>query len=127
MVITTAFQTYALMGGEVVSHTDITLTHSLLFTTLLKHYLKRSGQSQGEFARRVGVTQPYINHVLRAKRAPPLDRLDLWASVLHLSDQERVYFLDAAAIDCAPPRVRRLIQALEGRVAVRDAGKRPTR
>lgn len=60
-------------------------------------------------------TSSYISMVLKGKKPAPLDRVPLWADALELKGQERQEFLDAAALDHAPPEVMDIIDRLEKR------------
>lgn len=75
------------------------------FGPLLAKSLKNSGISQRDFAKRVGVTQPYISLLVAGKRAIPYKGVEEWPGILGLSPAEAQEFLLAADLTRTPKRV----------------------
>jgi transcriptional regulator with XRE-family HTH domain len=61
--------------------------------------LAERGVSQQALARRAGVSQPYVNQVATGKRRASAGWIDMVATVLELSDEERERLHRAAAKD----------------------------
>lgn len=78
------------------------------FGDVLLHFVQRRGWSLREFADRVKYNQSNLSQIRLQRRPPPLKHMEQWADVLGLSATEREYFLDLAALACAPERVLKM-------------------
>ncbi len=67
--------------------------------------IARKGWSVREFATKAGTYQSNLSDIRRRKRSPPLHHVEAWADLLSVTGREREYFLDLAALECAPARV----------------------
>ena len=64
--------------------------------------------TQSEFARRVRRDPGYIQYVRQGKRLPPDEAtIWVWCDVLDLNEKESEMFLDLAALERTPERIRR--------------------
>lgn len=80
------------------------------FGELLYRLIKKHGSIRG-FAPKLGVNHSFLSHIHTGLTPPPLDRVEGWADTLGLEGKEREYFLDLAALACAPDRVLRMFEA----------------
>lgn len=83
-----------------------------VFGLLLARALEKAGISQRAFAKRVGLTQPYVSLLIAGKRAVPHKGVEDWPAILGLGKDEADEFLLAADLTSAKPRVRRWIASL---------------
>lgn len=80
------------------------------FGDVLYRHIEATGHSIRAYAPRLGVSQSMLSQIRTGLRPPPLDRVEEWAKTLNLSGKEREYFLDLAALACAPERVLRMFE-----------------
>jgi transcriptional regulator with XRE-family HTH domain len=77
----------------------------ITFGEYLYEAIKRKGVSLREFAPRLGVTHSMLSQIKSGQVRVPPERHEQWADALELQGDEREFFLDLAALSCAPPRV----------------------
>jgi transcriptional regulator with XRE-family HTH domain len=80
------------------------------FGEVLYELIARKQLSVRAIAPRLGVSHSMLSHIHTGYRPPPLERLEKWADVFELEGKEREYFLDLAALACAPERVLRMFE-----------------
>jgi len=80
------------------------------FTEVLYALIQRRGWTLREFAEKAKTQHTVLSMIKSGSRPPPLKHMDRWATVLGLEGREREYFLDLAALACAPDRVLRMFE-----------------
>ncbi len=83
------------------------------FGELLYHLIGKAGMSVPEFAKLTGVHKTDLSAIRAGDRKAPAKHLDKWAKTLELKGAEKDRFLDLAAMDRVPERLRVLIEGLE--------------
>ncbi len=84
---------------------------------VLGELLGSKGMSQKEFARRVGLTAPSINQVVRGHHSPRPDRSAAWCAALGLNHAEAKRLTTAIHLAAASSLVRAIVRNLERDVA----------
>ncbi len=84
---------------------------------VLERYLDKSGMSQVEFARRVGISASSVNKILKGRHAPRYSRASIWCDVLGLTGKDAEVLTDAIHLAAASPRVRAIVKRLERQAA----------
>jgi len=82
------------------------------FGDILAEKIKAKGWTVREFARRSSSNDALVSRVIRAKRSPPLARLDAWAAALGLSGADRIEFIERGRLAVCPPEIVTLIAQL---------------
>jgi len=86
----------------------------LLFGEMLAQYRERRGMNKTEFARAVGVSQPYIITLENGKQKPPQrDTLYKMITVLRLTDEEQENFVSAAIWERMPPEDQQMFRDIK--------------
>jgi transcriptional regulator with XRE-family HTH domain len=71
----------------------------------LYHWIEKRGLTVRGFAERAKTHHSTLSAIRARKIPPPLKNVGKWADILGLEGTSREYFLDLAALECAPPRV----------------------
>ena len=86
------------------------------FGDLLRKLLTRKGMSQMDLARDLGTTSSVISQTTTGSRLPPLDRIDLWADAMRLTEDEREEFALSAALAHCPEPIQREMARLQATI-----------
>jgi transcriptional regulator with XRE-family HTH domain len=74
------------------------------FGEYVRRLLDARGWTISHWARMVGIAQGFASNVVSGRRTPPLDAIDLWADSFALTGDERLRFIDLAAVSHLPKR-----------------------
>jgi transcriptional regulator with XRE-family HTH domain len=85
--------------------------------------LRCQGTTLRAFAKEVGCSHPFLSRVLRGERTLNEDDAARWASCLRLSEAEREHFLDLAALEQTPRRIRERITRYEAEKTPHSPGR----
>lgn len=88
------------------------------FGRQLANALERSGMSQSEFARKVGVTQAFVSQIIHGHTAAPDAGINGWAKVLMLPPEDHSAFELAAGMTRTPKIVKEYISKLEQQLGI---------
>jgi hypothetical protein len=85
------------------------------FKTVIARLIKRAGLNPTQFARKLGYANSgAIFLMLQGKKSIPLNDLDQWFDVLHLSDYEKKRLRLKGIEEFAPVYVQRLVAQIRG-------------
>jgi len=70
------------------------------FSSSASSLLAELNLTQNELSRRINKNPRYINHIMRGRRNPSAEYIDLIANTLNLSEEDTVRLHRAAAKDC---------------------------
>ena len=82
------------------------------FGDILREKIEAKGWTLREFARRSRTNDALLSRVIRAKRHPPLARLEGWATALGLVGADRQEFLEQGRLTLCPPEIAALVRQL---------------
>lgn len=83
------------------------------FGDYLYELIHAAGMTVEQFAEEQGVYKSDLSAIRAGRRTVPEKHLNKWCKALGLTGAERERFLDLAAIDWSPERMRTLVQELE--------------
>lgn len=70
------------------------------------------GLIQEHLAEKLGVAPAYVHLIRTGNKKPPVSTINDWAKALDLHGAARERFLDLAALERTPERIRKLIRRL---------------
>lgn len=79
------------------------------FGPLLQSCIETHG-SVAAFAKRLGVTPPYVFQIIKGDTNIPVSKVEKWADALKLTGKEREQFLEAAYLTHCPPYIQDLVR-----------------
>jgi transcriptional regulator with XRE-family HTH domain len=94
------------IGGFADWETALYAAKMTSFGTFMRQALSRCDITVRGFSRAVSLSPATISLILSGKRTPPIDRLDQWADVLHLTGDTRQRFRLLAACAHIPTDIR---------------------
>jgi transcriptional regulator with XRE-family HTH domain len=88
------------------------MTVPMKFCKLFEKHMVKCGFTRRNFGKETGVSHVHVTNILNGIRTPPLEKLEIMATVLKLTVQEKKEFFDAAYLEHAPEKVREMLEEL---------------
>lgn len=84
--------------------------HLSPWCAMTRALMERTGTSNTDLAKMVGVTQPQVSFLINGQVRPPLNDMDKFCDALGLEGSERDNYVTQAYLAHAPQRVRILVE-----------------